>query len=152
VKLHGYLPHTESIALVRSANLLFLPMQNLAPGRRSSTVPGKTYEYIASGRPILAAVPDGDARDILEAVGTARFCSPGDSAQIAHEISEEIDLWLAGVAPADPAPDVLARFERRYLTSELAGVLEAVAALDYRPDDEQEHADVIAGDAVVYAT
>jgi hypothetical protein len=129
VRLHGYLRHTESIALVRSADLLFLPMQNLPAGRRSSTVPGKTYEYIASGRPILAAVPEGDAHDILEAVGTALFCSPGDSTQIAKVIAEEVERWQSGGAPPEPAPDVLARFERRYLTTELAGVLEAVAAL-----------------------
>jgi glycosyltransferase involved in cell wall biosynthesis len=129
VRLHGYLPHTESIALVRSADLLFLPMQNLPPGRRSSTVPGKTYEYIASGRPILAAIPEGDARDILEAVGTALFCRPGDSAEIGRIISSQFDLWEDRIAPAEPAPQVLARFERRYLAGELAIVLDAVAAL-----------------------
>jgi len=130
VHLHGYLRHTESIALLRSADLLFLPMQDLPAGRRSSTVPGKTYEYIASGRPILAAVPEGDARDILEAVRTAHFCRPGDSAEIARAISAEIDRWRAGVVPPEPAPDVLARFERRYLAGELAAVLEAVGALN----------------------
>jgi glycosyltransferase involved in cell wall biosynthesis len=129
VRLHGYLPHAESIALLRSADLLFLPMQNLPPGRRSSTVPGKTYEYIASGRPILAAVPDGDAHDILEAVGTARFCRPGDSAAIADAILEQIDLWSRGDPLPRADPEVLQRFERRYLTAQLATLLDAVVAL-----------------------
>ena len=40
-----------------------LPMQDLRAGVRATIVPGKTYEYLATGRPILAAVPDGDARD-----------------------------------------------------------------------------------------
>lgn len=44
-------------------------------------------------------------------------------------IAKEVDRWQSGGSPPEPAPDVLARFERRYLTSELAGVLEAVAAL-----------------------
>ncbi len=34
---------------MRSADLLFLPMQNLPPGVRATIVPGKTYEYLASG-------------------------------------------------------------------------------------------------------
>ena len=76
--LHGYLPHAESIALMQSADLLFLPMQRLPKGRRSTTVPGKTYEYLASGRPMLGAVPPGDARDILERSGRAILCEPGD--------------------------------------------------------------------------
>src|SRR6185437_12089909 len=91
VRLHGYVPHTESITLLRSADLLFLPMQNLPPGRRSSTVPGKTYEYIASGRPILAAVPEGDARDILETAGGNYVCRPDDATCMANAISQAID-------------------------------------------------------------
>ena len=66
VRSRGYLSHAESIALMRSADLLFLPMHDLPVGRRARIVPGKTYEYLGAGRPILAAVPDGDARDLLE--------------------------------------------------------------------------------------
>jgi glycosyltransferase involved in cell wall biosynthesis len=129
VRLHGYLPHAESIQLIRSADLLFLPMQNLPAGTRSSTVPGKTYEYIASGRPILAAIPDGDAHDILTAVGTARFAAPADSAAIADAIAEELERWRTGGEPPQPAWDVVARYERQLITEELAAVFDAVTAL-----------------------
>jgi hypothetical protein len=71
VHARGYLPHSECLDVVRSADLLFLPMHNLAPGHRARIVPGKTYEYLASGRPILAAVPDGDARDLLARSGAS---------------------------------------------------------------------------------
>ena len=53
----GYLPHDGAVALVRSADVLFLPMHDVPPGRRVRTVPGKTYEYLASGRPILGSPP-----------------------------------------------------------------------------------------------
>ena len=114
---------------MRSADLLFLPMQNLPAGTRSSTVPGKTYEYIASGRPILAAIPDGDAHDILTAVGTARFAAPADSAAIADAIAEELERWRTGGEPPQPAWDVVARYERQLITEELAAVFDAVTAL-----------------------
>jgi glycosyltransferase involved in cell wall biosynthesis len=74
--LHGYLPHPESIALARTADLLFLPMQNVRPGARAATVPGKTYEYLASGVPVLGAMPPGDARDIVQQYGDADICDP----------------------------------------------------------------------------
>ncbi|MEA2395627.1 MAG: hypothetical protein QOJ82_3518, partial [Solirubrobacteraceae bacterium] len=51
-RLLGYRSHEETIALIRSADLLFLPMHDLAPGHRAGLTPGKAYEYIASGRPI----------------------------------------------------------------------------------------------------
>jgi hypothetical protein len=129
VRLHGYLPHAESIQLIRSADLLFLPMQNLPPGTRSSTVPGKTYEYIASGRPILAAIPDGDARDILSAVGTARFAPPAESDAIADAIRAELERWRSGGEIPQAAWDVVARYERQLITEELAAVFDAVTAL-----------------------
>jgi glycosyltransferase involved in cell wall biosynthesis len=129
VRMLGYLPHADSVALLRSADLLFLPMQNLPRGKRATIVPGKTYEYLASGRPILAAVPDGDARDILSAAGNCRFTSPDDSAAIADEIAAEIDRWSAGRGIREPAPEVVRRYERRFLTAELAALMDAVTAL-----------------------
>src|SRR5690348_9151635 len=88
--LHGYVTHAESLGLIRSANLLFLPLQNVGRGRRSTTVPGKTYEYIASGRPILAALPAGDARVIVSGSGRARVCDPDDVDAMAAAILDEL--------------------------------------------------------------
>ena len=78
VRMLGYLEHPESVALIRSADLLFLPMHDLPLEHRSTIVPGKTYEYLAAGPPILAAVPNGDARDILAEAGGAFLCKPSD--------------------------------------------------------------------------
>jgi glycosyltransferase involved in cell wall biosynthesis len=129
VKVHGYLPHGESIALIRSADLLFLPMQNLPSGQRSTTVPGKTYEYLASGRPILAAIPDGDARDILEAAGIARFAAPDDVDAMAGAIANEVQRWRAGTQPSEPPAHTVARFERQYLAEELASLVDSITGL-----------------------
>ncbi len=125
VRLHGYLAHADSVALVRTADLLFLPMHDLAPGTRARIVPAKTYEYVASGRPILAAVPDGDARDLLEQAGTAFVCDPADVERMAEIISERIACHDR--ADADPIlrADVIRPFERRTLTARLAEVIDA---------------------------
>jgi glycosyltransferase involved in cell wall biosynthesis len=126
VKLRGYLPHAETIGLIRSADLLFLPMQDLRPGTRASITPGKTYEYIASGRPILAAVPKGDARELLEAVGTALICSPPDVEAMKRILREQIERFRRGEPVPQPDEAVLAQYERRALTRDLAGVFDTV--------------------------
>lgn len=129
VHAHGYLQHHEAVALQRSADLLFLPMQKMSPGARSSIVPGKTYEYLASGRPILGAVPAGDTRDILAEAGTARTCEPDDVAAMAAAIEAEVERWRRG-APVPPvAPAVLERFERRNLAARYGELLDGVAGL-----------------------
>jgi glycosyltransferase involved in cell wall biosynthesis len=127
--LHGYLSHAESIALMRSADLLFLPMQNLPPGRRSATVPGKTYEYLASGRPILAAVPSGDARDILARAGHT-VCDPDDISAMQATIASSMARRDADGSAPGIESEVVQAFERRELTRRLAEVIRAVVDQD----------------------
>ena len=126
VYFRGYVPHRDSIALLRSADLLFLPMHNLPPGTRATIVPGKTYEYIGSGRPILAAVPDGDARDILTSLEQAHLCRPDDveeMARIVHHLARR--RHERGREP-DAHPHHAKQFDRRKLTAQLAGVFREV--------------------------
>jgi glycosyltransferase involved in cell wall biosynthesis len=121
----GYLSHGETIALMRTADLLFLPMYKVAAGARAGTVPGKTYEYLAAERPILAAVPEGDVRDIVSRGGRVHLCAPDDVQAMAGAIESELARERQPV-PADEG--FLQRFERRALTGELASVLDAVTA------------------------
>jgi glycosyltransferase involved in cell wall biosynthesis len=125
-KLHGYMTHADSIRLMKSADLLFLPMQALPPGVRATIVPGKTYDYLAAGRPILAAVPAGDAREILEAAGNAILVDPDDVEGIATGIEDELGRRLGGAPPASPDPAVVSRYEYGNLARELARVFDAV--------------------------
>jgi glycosyltransferase involved in cell wall biosynthesis len=128
-RLHGYLPHHETIALMRSADLLFLPLHDLPPGNRLGIIPGKTYEYLASRRPILAAVPDGDIRDLLTEAGNAFVCWPADVPAMMGIVSEQLERTRRGEPAPEPDPDVLARFERRQLTAELAAAFDRVCSL-----------------------
>ena len=126
--MRGFVTHAEAIALMRSADLLFLPMHNLPSGVRATIVPGKTYEYLASGRPILAAVPDGDARDLLEEAGGAEIVRPDDVEGIVRALRSEIEAFRVGAERPRPAPDVVARFEYGRLAAELSGVFDSVLA------------------------
>lgn len=128
VRVHGYVPHVDSTALLMTADLLFLPMQNLPAGRRATIVPGKTYEYLAARRPILAAIPEGDARDLLVEAGGARICRPDDVAAIAAALRLELAAWSSGAPRPLPDPQVVARFERRRQAQELARTLDEVLA------------------------
>ena len=127
VREHGYLSHDESVALVRSADLLFLPMQDLPRGHRATIVPGKTYEYLGSGRPLLAAVPDGDARDLLARLPWAHVCRPSDGDRMARIVADLATRKRSAGAEPDGDLSLVARFERRELTRSLAAVLDAAA-------------------------
>jgi glycosyltransferase involved in cell wall biosynthesis len=127
VTAHGYLPHDATVGLLQSADLLFLPMHDLPEGRRARIVPGKTYEYLAARRPILAAVPDGDVRDLVSEAGNAFVVRPKDVEGMARIIEQQADRVFAGDAAPEPKEDLLRRYERRELTRRLAEVLESVS-------------------------
>src|SRR5205823_10990188 len=63
VKLLGYRSHAESVAWLESADAIFLPLHTPLDGGRPLVVPGKTYECLGGGRPILAMGPASDMCD-----------------------------------------------------------------------------------------
>lgn len=124
VRFEGYLAHAQSVNLLRSADLLFLPMHSLPSDERSRIVPGKTYEYMAARRPILAAVPKGDARDFVRASGLGIVCEPDDADGMLRILEERLAAFRAGVSQPEPDDAFIARFDRAVLTEQLATALD----------------------------
>jgi glycosyltransferase involved in cell wall biosynthesis len=127
VHVHGYTPHDEVVRALVECDLLFLPMHDLPKGERARIVPGKTYEYLRAGAPILAAIPEGDAREFVHAAKAGLCVAPSDVEGIASALRR----FLAPPAQQpkkpfesrpEPGPKVT-RFERRALTAELAQII-----------------------------
>lgn len=117
----GYLPHNESINLLRTTDMLFLPMQELSKGISATIVPGKLYEYLASGRPILGAVPEGDARKYLLKNGGNYVVFPSDVEEMERAIELEYAQWKkTGPKKCIRNEEFIKIFERRVLTEKLA--------------------------------
>lgn len=126
VTMTGYLGHDESVKQTRAADLLFLPLHSIAAGDQSSIVPGKTYEYIASGNPILAALPDGDAKTFVEEAGNSRVVDPADVLGLEQGIRHFYNQWKNGSLVHQRDASQVMKYERRHLTGDLAGFLRVV--------------------------
>lgn len=124
VHMTGYVPHNEAVAWLRWGQCLFLPLHGLPEGHRSLIVPGKTYEYLASKRPILGALPEGDAKDLVKESGRAWIASPCDVDQLADCLSQILDAYQAGNLPAGQGHEWSRRFSRPELTQKLFTFLE----------------------------
>jgi hypothetical protein len=108
---------------MKSADLLFLPMHDLHPGTRAGLIPYKTYEYMGARRPILAAVPDGDVRDMLGPLEHASLVRPSDVEGMAAVLRDRLAHTGTGVRVPTEA---LRAFERRQCVARIAQVLDSV--------------------------
>lgn len=123
----GPLPHAATRALQRSADVLLL-WKPQGEGFRTM-VPGKTYEYLDSGRPVVALLPAGDeAAGLVERAGGTRL-EPGDAASLARELGARFQRWRDGERIAAARPAWLDEHRRDRLAARLA---ESLAALPSR--------------------
>jgi len=112
---------------LNKADLLFLPLLSKTEGNRSSYwVPAKTYEYIRTGKPILALVPEGDAKEILEKAGTAYFADPTSPEEIADLLERLYQLHQRASIPVNPNWGYIKQFERRAQAQKLAQFLNSI--------------------------
>jgi glycosyltransferase involved in cell wall biosynthesis len=142
----GYLPHEQSVAWIRRADLLFLPMHTLPPGRRATIVPGKTYEYIATQRPILAAIPPGDARDIIKGSGMGVICEPSNVQEMLGHLRGQYQAWRANTAHGTWNRSFVEQFDRKALAERLAGHIHHL--LSHAPRRAASNSPATAGEAL----
>jgi glycosyltransferase involved in cell wall biosynthesis len=126
VKLLGYRSHGESVNWVESADVLFLPLHTPMDGGPALVVPGKTYEYLGSGRPILAMGPPGDMRTFVQETRSGLVIEGNDTAGATNALVKFYQNKKLGTALFEQDRASVARFERRQLTARLAEELDAL--------------------------
>lgn len=118
-------PHSEAASAMRSAGCLLLLLVRSEAGQR--WYPGKMFEYLVAGRPILCVAPAGIAADLIIASGCGVSLRPEDTAGIERELGD-LARDPAGWAARHyrPRPEVVRRFDRREQAGRLAEVLDRV--------------------------
>jgi glycosyltransferase involved in cell wall biosynthesis len=124
VRMLGYRTHSESVAWLTSADALFLPLHTPLDDEAALIVPGKTYEYLGSGRPILAMAPKGDMRDFVTKSQSGIVTAGNDVEGAAAALAQFYQAKLRGRALVQPDAAFIEQFERRELTRKLAGALD----------------------------
>jgi glycosyltransferase involved in cell wall biosynthesis len=124
LELIPYAPRATSLALQRDSEALLLLIPD-AGGRGKGVLSGKVFEYLAVGRPILAAVPpDGEAAALIAGTGAGVVAAPDDVAGLRSALEE-----LHGRFTAAGLPDVVLEDELRHRLSRRARVEDTVDLL-----------------------
>ena len=90
-------------------------------------IPGKTYEYLRAGRPILALTSEGALADFLLRTGAGWVVNPKDNAGILAAVRERYRQWKEGriIRVADPV--VVRAFDRRALAGRLGDLFDRLS-------------------------
>ena len=102
VMLHGFLPHSESISFQNSCDAL-LGTSVKVVGGRDYCIAGKSYEYLAQKKPILAFVTEGTQKDFFHESGMGVIFD-------ADKTTENIDLlkkFIDGKVSLSPNKDFI---------------------------------------------
>lgn len=123
VRFQDSIPHAQLLAGYGSTDLqlLVLAHTQLAPGN----LPGKFFEYLASGKPILGIGPvEGDAADILKKTNAGVIRERGDVEGIKLELLRYYQSWKNGTPHKSSGIEL---YSRKNLTLELIRIMEGLS-------------------------
>lgn len=120
----GYVGHDVAIAWLMAVDVAWFNIGARASGQETVS-PGKAFEYLGSGKPILAIIPRNEIRDMLAGFDHATIVDPDDGPGLVAALARLAEQKRSGMLPrADLAR--IARYDRRVLTGRLAGIFDAV--------------------------
>jgi glycosyltransferase involved in cell wall biosynthesis len=126
IRTTGYVPHAGSIGHMMSADLLLL---TVPPGSSGGVITGKLYEYLGSGKPVLAVAPDGEAEKLLRRLKRGPVVRPDRPRDVARALIDCHDQWKRGrLSIGMPRWKNLEPYSRRRQAEVMAGLFDALAA------------------------
>ncbi|WP_288375286.1 glycosyltransferase family 4 protein [uncultured Chryseobacterium sp.] len=116
----GYLAHGKAVEEMRNSDLLLIT--NFPNESSKGIIPGKIFEYLASGKQILSFGPEkADVAKILEETKAGKHFNYQDTEMVKKFILEKFELWKSGSLLENPQH--IEQFSRRNLTRQLTEVL-----------------------------
>lgn len=107
----GYLPHEQTVAEQRGADILLLPLRQ--EPEYAKVLPGKIFEYIAARRPVLGiGQSDGAAAAVLRDAGAGEMFG-----------WDEKEALMEFMFASHPEPSGAEKYSRRRLTEKLVELL-----------------------------
>jgi glycosyltransferase involved in cell wall biosynthesis len=118
IRVLGFLPQQQALAYLAETDYLLLTMTN------EFSLPGKLFEYLASGKPIIALSPEnGEVARLIAETG-AGWCVPHDQPEsIRRVVSDAVQFALENRIPFRTRQDVVSRFERPRLIAAYATLI-----------------------------
>lgn len=120
----GFVKHDQAISYMMASDVLLLVVTSQ---RGADNIPGKTFEYIASGKPILAVVPPGGCTsDVITRTRTGIVADVDDIPAIKAAVLELYHQWETGGLTIDPDWEAINEYNRLELVKRIATILDSL--------------------------
>ena len=117
----GYVSHKEAILYQKKSQILLLIEINSMDTQ--CIIPGKLFEYMVSGRPIIAIGPEkSDIQDLIQKTNTGVYFNYEEKEKLKQQILEYYILFQEGKLQAYGIG--LEPFSRKNLTGQLVNILD----------------------------
>ena len=117
----GYQTHDVALEHMKDSTLLLIT--NFPQESSKGIIPGKIFEYLATGKTILSFGPkEADVERILEDTKVGKHFGYEEKENLKNFILESYQKWKSG--NLIPNSENIAQFSRRNLTKKLADILE----------------------------
>jgi len=122
VAIIPYVAHAESLSYLLASDAALLIIDD-AP-TNAGILTGKLFEYIGTRLPIIALTPQGEAASLIQNEGFGICFAPQDHERLQEYMLKVLSQWPTAVLQGNKA--TTDKFERRHLTSQLAGLLDSL--------------------------
>lgn len=118
--IKNFLPPSKlKMEMLRSSVLLVI-MPN------DTQLPAKIFPYLVSNKPILAIIPESEAKNILQQSGLGFFARPDDVKDIKKQILNLYNLWKADRLRPNSNIEYINQFHRKNLTKQLVEIFNSL--------------------------
>lgn len=122
VKCFGMLPHDQCVEkLFASSVFLLIPSKGI-----DTAIPGKVYEYMYIGKPILCLAEDGAAKDFISSNKLGIVKHQDDVEGIRNAILDFYSKYKSGQLEIPQNEELKKRYSRRNLTLSLCQILDHI--------------------------
>jgi glycosyltransferase involved in cell wall biosynthesis len=131
VHFEGYLDHARSVALIEQADALLLVIESRdgieASAGFAGSMPAKIFEYMFTGKPVLAIVPPGPEEQLLRDAGIGFIARPNDPVSVKRALMEVIAACNGtGGKAAAPDREFIRQFDRSRQAEKLVAEFETL--------------------------
>ncbi|WP_419870278.1 glycosyltransferase family protein [Chryseobacterium sp. CT-SW4] len=117
----GYLSHDQAVQEMQRSDILLIT--NFRNASSKGIIPGKIFEYLATGKQIISFGPEeADVSAILKETGAGKHFNYEDSEAIKNFLLEKFELWNQNLLQKNTGD--IQQFSRKNLTKKLSEILE----------------------------